>query len=40
MASQVSDAFGTKERVNANAVWNPGFLPPAADRDIFKLAKK
>jgi NitT/TauT family transport system substrate-binding protein len=40
MASQVSDAFGTKERVNANAVWNPGFLPAAAERDIFKAAKK
>ena len=40
MASQVSDAFGTKERVNAAAVWNPGFLPATADRDIFKAAKK
>jgi len=40
MASQVSDAFATKERVNANAIWNGGFLPPAADRDIFKVAAK
>jgi NitT/TauT family transport system substrate-binding protein len=40
MASQVSDAFGTKERVNAGAIWNPAFLPPAADRDIFKTVKK
>ena len=40
MASQVSDAFATKERVDANAVWNGGFLPPAAERDIFKAAKK
>jgi NitT/TauT family transport system substrate-binding protein len=40
MASQVSDAFGTKERVNANAVWNGSFLPSAAERDIFKSAKK
>ena len=40
MASQVSDAFSTKERVKADAVWNGGFLPAAADRDIFKAAKK
>jgi NitT/TauT family transport system substrate-binding protein len=36
MASQVSDAFATKERVNANAVWNGGFLPSVTDRRIFK----
>lgn len=40
MASQVSDAFGTKERVNATAVWNPAFLPATAERDIFKAVKK
>ena len=40
MASQVSDAFGTKERVNAGAVWNGAYLPSAAERDIFKAAKK
>ena len=40
MASQVSDAFATKERVNTLAVWKEGFLPSAADRDIFKAAKK
>jgi len=27
MASQVSDAFGTKTRVDRNAVWNGSFLP-------------
>ena len=27
MASQVSDAFGTKERINPNAVWNGTLLP-------------
>lgn len=27
MASQVSDAFNTKTRVNADAVWNGSFLP-------------
>ena len=40
MASQVSDAFATKDRVNPAAVWKDGFLPVAADRDIFKAAKK
>ena len=40
MASQVSDAFATKERVNTLAVWKDGFLPSAAERDIFKVAKK
>ncbi len=40
MASQVSDAFATKERVKAEAVWNGGFLPSVADRDIFKAVKK
>ncbi|MEX8493307.1 ABC transporter substrate-binding protein [Sphaerotilus sp.] len=40
MASQVSDAFGTKERVKADAVWNGSFLPAAADRNIFAAAKK
>jgi len=40
MASQVSDAFATKERVNAAAVWNGAYLPSAAERDIFKAAKK
>ncbi|MEO6743953.1 MAG: ABC transporter substrate-binding protein, partial [Caldimonas sp.] len=40
MASQVSDAFATKERVKADVIWNGGFLPTAAERDIFKVAKK
>ncbi len=40
MASQVSDAFATKDRVNTAAVWKDGFLPTAADRDIFKVVKK
>ena len=40
MASQVSDAFATKERVKAEAVWNGDFLPSATDRDIFKAVKK
>ena len=40
MASQVSDAFATKERVNPNAVWNASLLPTAAQRDIFAAAAK
>jgi NitT/TauT family transport system substrate-binding protein len=40
MASQVSDAFATKERVKAEAVWNGNFLPAAAERNIFAPAKK
>ena len=40
MASQVSDAFATKERVKAEAVWNGSFLPPAAERNLFAAAKK
>lgn len=40
MASQVSDAFDTKARVNAAAVWADAYLPSAAERDIFKAAKK
>ena len=40
MASQVSDAFGTKERVNPAAVWNGALLPTEAERNIFVVAKK
>jgi NitT/TauT family transport system substrate-binding protein len=40
MGSQVSDAFGTKARVDSATIWNGSFLPAAADRDIFKTAKK
>ncbi|KQW42754.1 MULTISPECIES: ABC transporter substrate-binding protein [unclassified Roseateles] len=35
MASQVSDAYATKTRVDAGAVWNGGFLPSAAELDIL-----
>ncbi len=35
MASQVSDAFGTKTRVNPEAVWNASFLPTAAELNIL-----
>jgi NitT/TauT family transport system substrate-binding protein len=40
MASQVSDAFGTKTRVDPAAVWNASFLPGAAELNILPPAKK
>lgn len=40
MASQVSDAFGTKTRVNPEAVWNASFLPSAAELNVLPPAKK
>jgi NitT/TauT family transport system substrate-binding protein len=36
MASQVSDAFNTKSRVNPDAVWNGTLLPSAAELNILK----
>ena len=35
MASQVSDVYATKTRVNPDLVWNGRFLPPVADLDVF-----
>jgi len=35
MASQVSDAFTTKTRVNAEQVWNGSFLPSKAALDVL-----
>ncbi|NUU04444.1 ABC transporter substrate-binding protein [Herbaspirillum robiniae] len=35
MASQVSDAYGTKTRVNADRVWNGNFLPSKAELDVL-----
>ena len=35
MASQVSDAFNTKTRVNADDVWNGSFLPSAVELNIL-----
>lgn len=40
MASQVSDAYGTKTRVTPAAVWNGSFLPSAAELDVLPPAKK
>ena len=38
MASQVSDAFGTKTRVDPKAVWVDSFLPPKAELNILPPA--
>jgi NitT/TauT family transport system substrate-binding protein len=35
MASQVSDAFNTKSRVNANAVWSSDYLPSKAALNVL-----
>ena len=42
MASQVSDAFNTKTRVNPTAVWSDAFLPSKAELNILPagVAKK
>ena len=40
MASQVSDAFGTKTRVDPGAVWTDQFLPPKAELNVFPPAKR
>ena len=35
MASEVSDAFGTKTRIDPAAVWNGSFLPTTAHLDVL-----
>jgi NitT/TauT family transport system substrate-binding protein len=40
MASQVSDAFATKTRVNVSAIWTDALLPSAADRNILPAPRK
>jgi NitT/TauT family transport system substrate-binding protein len=40
MASQVSDAFGTKTRVDPSAVWTDTFLPSKAELNILPAPKK
>jgi NitT/TauT family transport system substrate-binding protein len=39
MASQVSDAFNTKTRINPDAVWNGSFLPTKAELNILPAKK-
>jgi NitT/TauT family transport system substrate-binding protein len=38
MASQVSDAFATKTRIDPAAVWTDAFLPPKAELNILPPA--
>jgi NitT/TauT family transport system substrate-binding protein len=40
MASQVSDAYGTKTRVDPRAVWDGSMLPTAAELNVLPPAKK
>lgn len=35
MASQISDVYATKTRVNPETLWSGRFLPPFADLDVF-----
>lgn len=39
MASQVSDAFGTRTRINPTAVWNGAFLPTNAELNVLPPAR-
>ncbi|WP_454720010.1 MULTISPECIES: ABC transporter substrate-binding protein [Cupriavidus] len=36
MASQVADAFGTKGRINPDALWTDAYLPSAAELDVLR----
>ena len=40
MASQVSDAFATKTRIDPGAVWSDAFIPSQAELNILPPAKK
>jgi NitT/TauT family transport system substrate-binding protein len=40
MASQVSDAFNTKNRVKVEDVWNGSFLPSKAELNVLPAVKK
>ena len=40
MASQVSDAYATKTRIDPKAVWDGSMLPSAADLNVLPPAKK
>ncbi len=40
MASQVSDAYGTKTRVDPAEVWDGSFLPSKAELDVLPPARK
>ena len=40
MASQVSDAFGTKTRIDPTAVWSDAYLPPKAELNILPPVRR
>ena len=40
MASQVSDAYATKTRIDPTAIWNGSMLPTAAELNVLPPAKK
>ena len=40
MASQVSDAYATKARVDSKVVWDGSMLPSAADLNVLPAVKK
>ena len=40
MASQVSDAYNTKTRVDPTVVWDGSMLPTAAELNVLPPAKK
>jgi NitT/TauT family transport system substrate-binding protein len=40
MASQVSDAYATKARIDPKVVWDGSMLPTAAELNVFPPAKK
>ena len=40
MASQVSDAFGTKTRIDPTAVWTDALLPPKAELNILPPVRR
>ncbi len=40
MASQVSDAFATKTRIDPNAVWSDAYLPTKAELNILPPLRK
>ena len=40
MASQVSDAYATKTRIDATTIWNGSMLPTAADLNVLPPVKK
>ncbi len=40
MASQVSDAFNTKTRIDASAVWTDAYLPSKAELNVLPPVKK